>query len=60
MDMSSILAPAAAGLVASIVGVFSMFPIVAASAFGCYVAGDFAVQRWRGRVRKTREAKLVS
>ncbi len=59
-DVSSIVAPAAAGFVASIVGVFSMFSIVAAGAFGCYVVGDLLVQRWRRRSRGVREALLAS
>ncbi len=58
-DVSSIVAPAAAGFVASIVGVFSMFSIVAAGAFGCYVVGDLLVQRWRRRSRGVREALLA-
>jgi MFS family permease len=59
MDMSNILAPAASGFVASIFGVFSMFSIVAAAAFGCFVAGDFMVQRWRARLRGVRETRLA-
>src|SRR5439155_2992503 len=60
MDVSSIVAPAASGFVASIVGVFSMFSIVAAGAFGCYVVGDLLVQRWRSRTRALHEAPLAS
>jgi MFS family permease len=59
-DVSSIVAPAASGFVASIVGVFSMFPIIAVGAFGCFVAGDAAVQRWRARRAGVQEAQLVS
>jgi len=59
-DVSSIVAPAASGFVASVFGIFGMFPIVAAAAFGCFVAGDLLVERWRSRVRGTREARLAS
>jgi MFS family permease len=60
MDVSSIVAPAASGFVASMVGVFGMFSIVAAAAFGCFVAGDLAVARWRNRVRRAPEPDLAS
>jgi MFS family permease len=60
MDVANIGAPAAAGFVASIVGVFGMFSIVAAAAFGCFVVGDLTVDRWRARARDVREARLAS
>jgi predicted MFS family arabinose efflux permease len=53
-DVANIAAPAASGLIASVFGVFGMYSIVAAGAFGCFVAGDMAIQRWRARVRRGR------
>ena len=60
MDVAHVGAPVAAGFVASLFGVSSMFSIVAAGAFGCFALGDFLVQRWRGRVRGVAEAQLAS
>ncbi|HZT08006.1 MAG TPA: MFS transporter [Chloroflexota bacterium] len=50
-DVSNIVAPLAAGLIASATGIKGMFPIVALGAFGCYVAGDLTIQRWRASAR---------
>jgi predicted MFS family arabinose efflux permease len=49
-DVSNIVAPLTAGIVASFIGVNTMFPLVAGAAFACFVAADFFLQRWRRRV----------
>lgn len=59
-DVSSIVAPAASGVIASVFGVFGMFSIVAVAAFGGFVAGDLLVGRWRARARALRKAPLAS
>jgi MFS family permease len=58
-DVANIVAPAGSGLIASIFGVFGMYSIVAAGAFGCFVAGDQVVQRWRARARAGRAAEAT-
>ena len=38
-----------AGLVASVVGVHSMFPLMAVGAFVLFLAADASIQRWKHR-----------
>jgi MFS family permease len=59
-DVANIAAPAASGFIASIFGVFGMYSIVAAGVFGCFVAGDLVIQRWRARVRQRSLAEGVA
>jgi len=58
-DVSNIAAPALAGTIASLVGVSGMFSLMAGIAFGGFLAGDLAIQRWRRRVRSERAADPV-
>jgi predicted MFS family arabinose efflux permease len=48
-DVSSIVAPLVGGLVASVVGVNSMFPLVAIGSLICFFAADAAIRQWRHR-----------
>ncbi len=56
-DVSNIAAPALAGSIASLVGVGSMFSLMAGIAFGGFLAGDLAIQRWRRRLGTARAAE---
>jgi MFS family permease len=48
-DVSNIVAPLIAGLVATYVGVHSMFPLLAVGALICFLALDTVIQRWKHR-----------
>jgi MFS family permease len=48
-DVPNVLAPLAAGVIASVVGVGPMFGIIAVGTLVCFAVGDLALARWRAR-----------
>jgi MFS family permease len=48
-DLANVGAPLLGGAVASAVSVMALFPLTAVGFFGCFLAGDLLVERWRAR-----------
>jgi hypothetical protein len=59
-DVSNIVAPLAAGLVANAVGVGPMFPLMAVTAIVCFLMVDFGIQSWRRRTAAPAVASVDS